>query len=91
MTDRHQPLEAERPEDMVALTRLLVSDPGYARQVGARARAFAESRSWEANLDGLLQEYARLAGRRRRRSLQPQVAVGGALRSDYPHFPLGHV
>ena len=42
--------------------RRLVHDLGKRREMSAKARSLAEGRSWEAVLDGLLEEYHRVAG-----------------------------
>ncbi len=49
------------PEDiasLVAATRRIVADRDLARRLSREARAIAESRRWEAVLDGLLDDYA---------------------------------
>jgi glycosyltransferase involved in cell wall biosynthesis len=56
--------EPDDVEDMAARIRNLISDPVYARQLGAAARAYAELQTWEADLDGLLEQYARLVSDR---------------------------
>ena len=42
--------------------RRLVRDLGKRREMSAKARSMAEGRSWETVLDGLLEEYHRVAG-----------------------------
>jgi glycosyltransferase involved in cell wall biosynthesis len=45
-------------DDMVGLTRWLVSYPAYLEHLSEQARAYAESQRWEAVMDGLLADYA---------------------------------
>ena len=53
--------EPDDPEDLISKTRTLVNDLKYARKLGKGARAYAESQTWEAILDGLLDDYAKIA------------------------------
>jgi glycosyltransferase involved in cell wall biosynthesis len=48
------------PADLVAKVWRLASNLTYARELGANARAYAETQSWPAVLDGLLEDYALL-------------------------------
>jgi phosphatidylinositol alpha 1,6-mannosyltransferase len=50
--------EPDDPAELAAPIHRLVSDPAYIRQLGANARAYAGAQSWEAILDGLLDDYA---------------------------------
>jgi glycosyltransferase involved in cell wall biosynthesis len=52
--------ESDDMAELVSLTRWLISDPSYIRQLGATARAYAELQSWEGLLDALLDDYASL-------------------------------
>ena len=50
----------DNPADLVAKVWRLASNLTYARELGANARAYAETQSWPAVLDGLLEDYALL-------------------------------
>jgi glycosyltransferase involved in cell wall biosynthesis len=63
--------------DMVSLVARLVSDRARLKHLGADARAYAETRSWEDILDGLLDQYADLIRLRTRPG-----ALGLPLRRD---------
>jgi glycosyltransferase involved in cell wall biosynthesis len=44
-------------QDMIAQVQRLVSTPGLIHRFGSNARAYAETQTWTAILDGLLQDY----------------------------------
>lgn len=44
-------------EDMIAQVQRLIADADLRRQLGANARAYAETQTWTAILDGLLGDY----------------------------------
>jgi glycosyltransferase involved in cell wall biosynthesis len=46
---------------LATLVRWLLSDPSLREELAASALAHARSQTWEANLDGLLGRYERLA------------------------------
>ncbi len=54
--------EAESRPGFAAAVRRLVDDPDLARRLGRCGRESALSRSWSAVLDGLMEDYARVAG-----------------------------
>jgi len=47
-------------EEMISLTRWLVEQPAYRRQLGAGALAYAQTQSWEAIMDSLMQDFEML-------------------------------
>jgi glycosyltransferase involved in cell wall biosynthesis len=62
--------DPEDKQSLVEAARAIVTDTHLARRLSAEARAVAESRRWEAVLDGLLDDYAEViaqAGARPRR------------------------
>jgi glycosyltransferase involved in cell wall biosynthesis len=61
--------------EMVNATRRLARDSGYARQLGARGRQYAETRTWADTLDGLLQDYASVIVRQSRRKQTGRSAL----------------
>lgn len=46
--------ESGEPREMVALARWLVSNPAHTRRLGASARTYAETRSWQEAQEGFL-------------------------------------
>jgi hypothetical protein len=66
--------------DLIALVRWLVEDPDYARELGAGALAYAQTQTWDATLDGLLDHY-RQALERHARAREDEVSIGAALRA----------
>jgi len=50
---------------LVERTRAALHDPAHLRQMGAAARAYAETQSWTQILDDLIDLYAELIDRRR--------------------------
>ena len=67
--------------DLINLVRWLVLDPTYIWRLGVTARAYAKSQTWEAVLDGLLDEYAALLRRRARSNRWPGAATCADLKS----------
>jgi len=55
--------EPENPGSLVMAARWLVEDRVFARRLGAAARVLARTRTWDAVLDGLLDDYARVLDR----------------------------
>ena len=53
--------DAESRPGFVAAVRRLVDDPDLARRLGCQGRETALSRSWTAVLDGLMEDYVRVA------------------------------
>jgi len=58
--------------DLVEITSNLVDRPNYVEQLGVTARAYAESQTWDAILDGLLADYAAVATEPRSRWYLPR-------------------
>jgi glycosyltransferase involved in cell wall biosynthesis len=54
--------DPDRLEEMVALVRWLASSLAHARRLGASARMYAETQSWNEVLDDLLFDYTALVG-----------------------------
>jgi phosphatidylinositol alpha 1,6-mannosyltransferase len=54
-----------RVDEMVAVLRWMIATPAFSKQVGQRARRFAESRSWESIMSGLVVQYEELVTARR--------------------------
>jgi glycosyltransferase involved in cell wall biosynthesis len=52
--------EPDRPEEMVALVCWLASSLAHVRRLGASARKYAETQSWDEVLDDLLLDYTAL-------------------------------
>jgi hypothetical protein len=52
---------------LATLVRWLLRDADFRAELAAGALSFARTRTWEANLDGLLDKYAAVAATRDRR------------------------
>ncbi len=67
--------DPKNPADFVRLVRHCLTEPEARVKMGQQARAYAESQTWEAVLDGLLQQYAQTI---RTRSRRPATLSSGA-------------
>lgn len=80
--------------EMVALVRWLAWNPEHTRRLGAHAREYAQSQSWEEILDRLLDEYASLVWSHKSNHPLELVPFGwqspvGRLRKPHVRFGLG--
>lgn len=78
--------------EMVALVRWLAWNPEHTRRLGAQAREYAQSQSWEEILDRLLDEYTTLVRARESRhspELSPLDRQTPFARLNKPYVRLG--